>query len=74
MFDFQALKYEEILADSKLLFLAALSEDWITIDEASKLSKVSKSMIKKYKLKLQNRGVFLKKWNLYMINERMWGL
>ena len=74
IFGFPTIKYEEILSDSKLLFLAALSEDWITIEEASKLSKVSKPMIKKYKLKLQNRGIIIKRGNLYKINDRMWRL
>lgn len=72
IFDFPTIKYEDILADSKLLFLAALSEDWITIEEASRLSNVSKPMIKKYKLKLQNRGVIIRKGNMYKINERLW--
>ncbi len=72
IFEYQYLKFEDILSDSKLLFLAALSEDWMTLKEASKLSKISKYMIDKYKKSLQNRGIIIRKKTFYTINKKMW--
>lgn len=72
IFQYPTIKFENILSDSKLLFLAALSEDWITIEIASELSKISKYMIDRYKPMLKNRGIIIKKNNLYKINEKSW--
>ncbi len=74
IFEYQYLKFEDILADSKLLFLAALSEDWMTLKAAAKLSKISKYTIDRYKRSLQNRGIIIRKKTLYIINRRMWPL
>lgn len=72
MFKYQTLNFEKILADSKLLFLAALSEDWVNIKEASKLSKVSKYMIARYRKSLMNRGIITRKNALYKVNSKAW--
>jgi len=70
---YPTIKFEQILADSKLKFLATL-EDWITLKEASKLSKVSTHMILRYKKKLENRGIIEKKGKLYRLNKKSWPL
>jgi hypothetical protein len=74
MFEQKTINFEEIISDSKLLFLAALSEDWISVKEAAKLSGISIDMIRKYKYKLQNRGVFAKEKTLYTMDNKMWPL
>jgi hypothetical protein len=74
MFEYSGIKFEEILSDSKLLFLAAISEDWMTMKIASALSRVSKYMIDRYRAMLKNRGVIMQQSNLYKINEKAWPL
>jgi len=72
IFQYPTIKFEDILADSKLLFLVALSEDWMNINIASKLSKVSKYMIYRYRAMLKNRGIIIQDGDLYKINEKAW--
>lgn len=74
IFAYPTIHFEDILSDSKLLFLAAVSEDWITKDEISKLSKISKEMISRFTPMLKNRGIIIRKNNLYIINEKAWPL
>ena len=74
MFEYQSIKFEEILSDSKLLFLTAVSEDWMDMKRASALSGVSKYMIDRYRAKLKNRGAIMQQNNLYKINEKAWPL
>jgi len=74
MFEYPGIKLEDILSDSKLLFLAALSEDWVSMAIASDLSEVSKYMIDRYRKTLKDRGVIVKKNRLYKLNEKAWPL
>lgn len=72
MYSNQAINFEEILADSKLQFLCAICDDWITLNEASKLCKVSIPMILTYNKKLQDRGVIIKIKDLHKLNTKSW--
>ena len=72
IFQYPTIKFEELLSDSKLLFLAALTEDWMTIEIATNLSKISKYMVERYRPMLMNRGIIVKKGNLYKINDKAW--
>ncbi len=72
MYSNQAINFEEILADSRLQFLCAICDDWITLNEASKLCKVSIPMILTYNKKLQDRGVIIKKKKLHKLNTKSW--
>ena len=74
IFEYPRIKFEDILSDSKLLFLAALSEDWMTTDIATDLSAVSKYMVDRYRKRLKNRGVIVQKNGLYKLNEKAWPL
>jgi hypothetical protein len=74
MIEYQSIKFEETFANSKLLFLAALSEDWMTLKAAAELSGVSYHMISRYKRKLQNRGILVKNKSLYKVNKKAWSL
>ena len=74
MFQYPSIKFEEILSNSKLSLLTVASEDWITLEEASKVSKVSKHMMMRYTRMLQNRGVLIKKNKKYKVNEKAWPL
>jgi len=71
-FQYPGISFEEILADSKLLFLSAISEDWMDIETAVELSKTSKFMIDRYMRQLKNRGVVTKSKQLYKLNEKAW--
>ena len=73
-FQYSGISFEEILADSRLLFLTAVSEDWINTDIAVELSGISKFIIERYRSQLRNRGVIEKKKNLYKVNEKAWPL
>ena len=70
--EYSAINFEDILADSKLLFLVSLSEDWIDMKTLTNLSKVSKYMIDRYRPIMKNRGIILQKSRLYKINEKAW--
>jgi hypothetical protein len=72
IFQYPTLKFEEILADSKLLYLVALSKDWISTDTAAKLSKTSKYAIARYRASLKQRGIIMQKGRLYKVNEKSW--
>lgn len=74
LFEYHTISFEELLADSKLLFLAALSGDWTTIDASSSLSGISKHMIARYKPMLQNRGIIARDGDLFMVNRKAWPL
>jgi len=70
--EYPSFKFEDLFADSKILFLAAVSEDWIDIKTATELSKVSKYMLERYRSTLKNRGVITTQNHLYKINEKAW--
>jgi len=74
IFEYKTIKFNEIMSDSKLLFLAALSEDWMNTNSASDLSSVSKYMIERYRKMLKDRGVISQKDGLYKVNEKAWPL
>ncbi len=74
IFEYSTIKFEDILSDSKLLFLASLCEDWTDMKTATKLSKITKYMVDRYKSMLKNRGIIIRKNNLYKINEKAWPL
>ena len=48
-FAYLGISFNDILVDSQLLFLAAVSEDWMTTSIASDLMGVSKYMIDRYR-------------------------
>lgn len=72
IFEYATIKFEDILADSKLLFLAALSGDWTDIKTITKLTKISKYRIDRYRPMMKNRGIIICENRLYKINEKMW--
>jgi len=72
IFKYSAMKFEDILSDSKLLFLASLSEDWIDMKTLTNLSQISKYMIDRYRPMMKNRGIIIQKKRLYKINENAW--
>jgi len=72
IFKDSAIKFEDILSDSKLLFLASLSEDWIDMKTLTNLSQISKYMIDRYRPMMKNRGIIIQKKRLYKINENAW--
>jgi len=72
IFEYPTVKFEDFLSDSKLLFLTALSEDWINMDMASELTRVSKYMIFRYTAMMKNRGIIVQENKLYKINEKAW--
>jgi hypothetical protein len=74
IFNYPTINFEDILADSRVLFLAAASEDWIDTEEAAKLARISKYAIDRYRPVLKNRGIIVKKEGLYKINEKAWPL
>lgn len=74
IFEDSTIRFEDLLSDSKLLFLTALSEDWMDTTAASDLSSVSKYMIDRYRKMLKNRGIIVQKDGLYKINEKSWPL
>jgi hypothetical protein len=72
IFKYPTINFEEILSDSKLLFLASLSEDWIDIEALTNLSQISKYMIDRYRPMMKNKGIIIQKNGLYKINETAW--
>ena len=72
IFQYPTIKFEDILSDSRLLFLAALCEDWMNTKTVVKLSKISKYMIDRYRPILKNRGIIIQQNDLYKINEKAW--
>ena len=72
IFEYSTIKFEDILSDSKLLFLASLSEDWIDMKTLINLSKISKYMIDRYRPMMKNRGIIIQEKRLYKINENAW--
>jgi len=74
IFEYPTIKFEDILSDSKLLFLASLSEDWIDIKALINLSQISKYMIDRYRPMMKNRGIIIQRKRLYKINENAWPL
>jgi len=74
LFTYPGISFEEILTDSRLLFLTAISEDWMSIDVATGLSEISKYTVEKYSPQLKKRGIIIKKKKLYAINEKAWPL
>lgn len=74
LIQYQSIKFEEILADSRILFLSALTDDWMSIDAFTALSKTSKYAVERFRPKLINKGVIIRKRNLYKLNEKAWPL
>ena len=74
IFEYSTVRFEDLLSDSKLLFLVALSDDWINIDMVSELTQVSKYMISRYTSMMKNRGLIIQENKLYKINEKAWAL
>lgn len=74
LFTYSGIFFEDILTNSRLLFLAAISEDWMTAKMAIQLSGISKYIVDKFRPQLKNRGIIAKKKNLYTINEKAWPL
>ncbi len=74
IFQYPTINFEDLISDSKLLFLATVSEDWISLDEVSKLSGVSKHMLSRYTSMIKNRGIIVRNKNLYKINRAAWPL
>ena len=72
MIEYSSIHFEQILADSKILFLAAVCEDWMDIPTATQLSGVSRYAIDRYRPLLKNRGIIIQQRNLYKVNERAW--
>lgn len=72
IFQYPTIKFEDILSDSKLLFLTAISEDWANTKTAASLSRVSRYMVDKYRPALKNKGIIMQKSKLYKINEKAW--
>jgi len=74
IFKYPTIKFEDILSDSKLLFLACLSEDWMDMKTITSLSQISAYMIDRYRPMMKNRGIIIQKKRLYKINETAWPL
>ena len=74
IFEHSTVKFEDLLSDSKLLFLIALSDDWINLKISSELTQVSKYMISRYTAMMKNRGLIIQENHLYKINEKAWPL
>jgi len=72
IFHYSGISFEGILTESNLLFLTAVSEDWMTTDAAIKLSKISRYSIERTRRGLRNRGVLVKSKNMYKVNEVAW--
>jgi hypothetical protein len=74
IFKYPTIKFEEILLDGRLLFLAAISEDWIDVKNLVKLTKLSKYSLDRYIPKMKNRGLLLYKRSLFKLNSTAWPL
>lgn len=74
IFEYSTINFEDILSDSKLLFLASLSEDWINMKTLTKLSQISRYMVDRYRPMMKNRGIIIQKKRLYKLNENAWPL
>ncbi len=74
IFEYPGISFDEILTESRLLFLAAISEDWMTTKIAIQLSGISRYIIDRYRPQLKSRGILMKKKGLYKINEKGWPL
>ena len=74
LFEYSGISFEGILTEGRILFLTALSEDWMDIPLAMKMSGLSKHTIERYRPSLLRRGVLKKERSLYTINDRAWPL
>src|SRR3989344_7238747 len=74
LFEYLGISFEDLITESRLLFLAAISEDWMSTKIAVQLSGISKYTIERYLPELKNRGVIDKNKNLYKINNKAWPL
>lgn len=72
LFEYSGISFEDIISEGRLLFLAAISEDWMSTKIATQLSGISKYAIERYCPELKNRGIIEKDKNLYRINEKAW--
>jgi len=72
LFESSGIPLEKVLTEGRLLFLAALSEDWTSIPIAVELSKLSKYSIERYRPALLKRGIIKRRKDLYTLNERTW--
>lgn len=57
LFEYSGISFEDLITESKLLFLAAISEDWMSKRIAVQLSGISKYTIERYLPELKNRGI-----------------
>ena len=63
LFAYHGISFEDIITDSRLLFLTAISEDWMTTKIVTQLSGISKYIIEKNRPQLKKRGIIIKnKW------------
>lgn len=74
IFEYPTINFGDILSDSKLLFLASLSEDWIDIRTLTNLIQISRYMTDRYIPMMKNRGIIVQKKGLYKLNENAWHL
>lgn len=74
LFEYSGISFENLLSDGRLLFLAAISEDWTSTKMATQVSGISKYIVDKYRPELKNRGVIIRKGCLYTINVKAWPL
>lgn len=74
LYKYPGISFEDLITEGRLLFLAAISEDWINTKGAVQLSGISKYTIDRYLSELKNRGVIEKNKNLYRINQKAWPL
>ena len=74
LFSYPGISFENVLTESRLLFLAAISEDWMNLKRAAELSGISKYIIERYRPQLKSRGIIVKKNKLYKLNEKAWPL
>lgn len=74
LFEYQGITFDNLLTDGRLLFLTALSEDWMTKKVAMQLSRVSKYSIDRYMPSLKNRGVLMNDKTRFSINVKAWPL
>ncbi len=72
LFEYSTIQFENLLADSKLLFLAAVSEDWMDTTTAARLSEISRYVIDRWRPMLKNRGIIVQQGSLYRVNEKAW--
>lgn len=74
LFEYAGISLEGVLTEGRLSFLATVSEDWMSLPIALKLSGISKYSIERYRPTLLKRGILKRKKRLYIINKEGWPL